>query len=90
MLLRGEKLSSDWQKLNDDVKAGRYSDAEAVPHFRALDPFDAAATLLEAKFRSLVAPRLGNECAGKLVAACRAAEQLRDIAELLELATPKA
>ena len=47
-------------------------------------------TLLEAKFRSLVAPRLGNECAGKLVAACRAAEQLRDIAELLELATPKA
>ncbi len=49
MLLRGEKLGLDWQKLNDDVKAGRYSDAEAVPLFRALDPFDAAATLLEAK-----------------------------------------
>ena len=47
-------------------------------------------TLLEAKFRSLVEPRLGDACAGKLVAACRAAEQLRDIAELLELATPKA
>ena len=49
MLLRSEKLRLDWEKLNDDVKAGRYSDSEAVPLFHALDPFDATATLLEAK-----------------------------------------
>jgi len=49
MLLRTEKLRLDSQKLNDDLKAGRYSDEDAVPLFRALDPFDATATLLEAK-----------------------------------------
>lgn len=46
--------------------------------------------LLEAKFRSLVAPRLGNERSAQLIAACRAAERLDDIGELLELATPAA
>jgi 2-methylcitrate dehydratase PrpD len=45
--------------------------------------------LLEAKFRSLVTPRLGAACTEKLVAACRAAEQLDDVAALFELATPK-
>jgi hypothetical protein len=45
-------------------------------------------TLLEAKFRSLVAPRLGEARTVKLVAACRAAEQLVDVAVLLELTTP--
>jgi 2-methylcitrate dehydratase PrpD len=45
-------------------------------------------TLLEAKFRSLVAPRLGEARTVKLLAACRAAEQLVDVAVLLELTTP--
>lgn len=45
-------------------------------------------TLLEAKFRSLVAPRLGEARTVKLVAACRAAEQLVDVAVLLELTAP--
>jgi 2-methylcitrate dehydratase PrpD len=55
-----------------------------------MDDLERQWTLLEAKFRSLVAPRLGDECTGKLVAACRTAEQMRDISTLLELARPKA
>ena len=46
--------------------------------------------LLETKFRSLVVPRVGDARAGQLVAACRDAEKLDDIAMLLELATPTA
>lgn len=47
-------------------------------------------TLLEAKFRSLVAPRMGSERTEQLIMACRTAERLDDIHVLLELATPAA
>ena len=42
-------------------------------------------TLLETKFHSLVAPRLGNERTRHLVSACRAVEQLDSIGALLRL-----
>ena len=49
MLIRSEKLRSDWETLNEDLTAGRYSEAEAVPLFRALDPFDPWPIFIEAK-----------------------------------------
>ncbi len=45
-------------------------------------------TMLEAKFRSLVQPRLGPQRADQLIAACRDAEHLPDIATLLALTVP--
>lgn len=47
-------------------------------------------SMLETKFRSLVAPRLGSQRTDQLIAACRDAEHLKDIAELLALTTPTA
>jgi 2-methylcitrate dehydratase PrpD len=44
-------------------------------------------TLLEAKFNSLVAPRLGDTRTAQLLATCRQADELSDIGQLLELAT---
>jgi 2-methylcitrate dehydratase PrpD len=47
-------------------------------------------TMLETKCRSLVQPRLGSQRTDRLIAACRAAEQLPDIGTLLALTTPAA
>lgn len=44
-------------------------------------------TMLETKFRSLVVPRLGKQRTDQLIAACREAEQLKDIGTLLALTT---
>ncbi len=49
MLLRSEIVKLAWQQLENDVKAGRYSEAEAVPLFRALDPLDPWPLFIEAK-----------------------------------------
>lgn len=45
-------------------------------------------TLLEAKFFGLVKPRLGEARTRAIVTACRAAEHLENVRELLDLATP--
>lgn len=45
-------------------------------------------SMLVTKFRSLVTPRLGSERTDQLLAACRGAEHLKDITELLVLTTP--
>jgi len=55
-----------------------------------LQDLDLQWTLLEAKFRSLVGPRMGNQRTEQLIAACHELDQLRDVGELLALATPAA